>query len=328
MVDVGQRVEPETELAAHRAPDEPRSVAIAAPLRVAPELAREALVAAPGTEVHHGEVLARHGTREVLAPAAGLLLAYDEAEGSMTLAPLGAARPIVSHVMGEVVGVDEGGIDIRVDAEVVDGVGGLGAAVHGELTVAVHEPGDELRAGAIDVGASGRIVVGGSRASAETMTRARAMGVAGLVLGGVLDKELRDFEALQRRRREVAGISDAFGLLLIEGYGKVGLDPQLFAWFRRHAGHMASLFGTRGRLYIYDADPPPVRSAPASVGDTVVAHRRPFAGRGGRVVRIIAGAYATPSGIPTRMAVVRFADGRTAAVPLANLEVSGPASNG
>ena len=48
----------------------------------------------------------------------------------------------------------------------------------------------------------GRIVVGGSRASAEALIRARAMGVAGMVLSGMLDKELRDFEAIQQRRRE------------------------------------------------------------------------------------------------------------------------------
>ena len=60
--------------------------------------------------------------------------------------------------------------------------------------------------------ATGRILVGGSRASAETLTRARAMGVAGIVLGGVLDKELRDFEATQQRRREIGDQLDSQGL--------------------------------------------------------------------------------------------------------------------
>jgi hypothetical protein len=194
--------------------------------------------------------------------------------------------------------------------------------VHGELVVAVHDPGEELRAAAIDVGATGRILVGGSRASAETLTRARAMGVAGIVLGGVLDKELRDFEAIQRRRREIGGMTGSFGVLLLEGFGKVGIDPQRFAWFRAHAGHMASLFGSDGLLYVHDATAPPARRTLPRVGERVIAHRRPFQGRAGVLVAELEDLHATPSGIATRMGLVRFEDGRLAPVPLANLEVT------
>ena len=105
------------------------------------------------------------------------------------------------------------------------------------------------------------------------------MGVAGIVLGGVLDKELRDFEAIQRRRREVGGLTGSFGVLLVEGFGKVGIDPQRFAWFRAHAGRMASLFGADGLLYVYDAQLAPGRRSLPRVGERVIAHRRPFQGR-------------------------------------------------
>jgi hypothetical protein len=322
MVDVGSRVTPDEVLATHRPPGAPVRVPIAAALRRPPGDARDALVATPAATVTAGQPLARHGRHEVRAPASGILLAYDEADGSAIVAPLGAPEPVVGHVAGEVERVDEGAIEIRLQAAVLDGVGGFGDAVHGRLHLAVRDPGDELRASAIDVGGTGQIVVGGSRASAETLTRARAMGVAGIVLGGVLDKELRDFEEIQRRRRQVGGLTGAFGLLLIEGFGKVGLDPQLFAWFARHRGHLASLFGAAGRIYVYDAAPPPVRSATPRPGDRVVAHRRPFAGRGGQLVRVLDGLHAAPSGVPCQMAIVRFEDGQTAAVPLANLEAT------
>ena len=195
--------------------------------------------------------------------------------------------------------------------------------MHGELRVAVHDPGDELRASAIDVGATGRIVVGGSRASAETLTRARAMGVAGIVLGGVLDKELRDFEATQQRRREVGGVRGDFAVLLLEGYGKVGFDPGLFAWFRAHDGHMASLFGERGapvRLRRRAAARRAASCRAPATGSSPIAARTP-----GRAARWCACSTAcTP---PSRAssaarALVRFEDGRTAVVPLANLEAT------
>jgi hypothetical protein len=249
-----------------------------------------------------------------------LFLGYDPADGSALLAPLGAAEPILGHVRGEVEAVSADAIEIRIGGALVAGVAGSGGAVHGALMVAVNDPADELRATAIDVAATGRIVVGGSRASAETLTRARAMGVAGIVLGGVLDKELRDFEATQARRREVGGDIGDFAVVVLEGYGKVGMDAALFAWFRERDGRLASLFGDASRLYVYDADAPPARRVLPRPGNRVVAHRRPFAGAAGELVEVLDGLFAGPSGIPARSGVVRFDDGRAAIVPLANLE--------
>jgi hypothetical protein len=83
---------------------------------------------------------------------------------------------------------------------------------------------------------------------------------------------------------------------------------------------MASLFGAERQLYVYDAAPPPARRPLATVGDRVIAHRRPFQGRSGALVGILDDLHAAPSGIPSRMGLVRFEDGRLASVPLANLE--------
>jgi hypothetical protein len=328
MVGVEQAVEPAHVLATRRPPGPGETLPVAARLHRSAAAAAECLVVAPGTTLEAGAVLARDGHREVRVHQACLFLGYDRDDGTALVAPLMGSEPIVGHVRGEVTEVHEEGIEIRVNGALVAGVGGSGQAVHGELRVAVHEPGAELRAGAIDVGATSRILVGGSRASAETLTRARAMGVAGIVLGGILDKELRDFEATQRRRNQVAGRDGSFAVLLLEGYGKVGLDPSLFAWFRSQDGKLASLFGDAARLYVYDADPPPGRRALPRVGDRVIAHRRPFSGMTGELVRVLEGLHATAAGVVTRAALVRFDDGLTAVVPLANLEATEAVAGG
>jgi hypothetical protein len=108
----------------------------------------------------------------------------------------------------------------------------------------------------------------------------------------------------------------------------VGLDPGLFDWFRANDGHLASLFGSDARLYVYDAEPPPARRALPRPGDRVIAHRRPHAGVGGTLVRVLSAPYAAESGVVTRAGVVRFEDGRTAIVPLANLEATERLSEG
>jgi len=326
LVDAGALVEPDTVLATRRPPGPGVAIPVATRLRRSPESAASCMVARPGSVLEAGVVLARDDRgREVRAPTACLLLGYDPRDGTALVAPLGSGEPIVGHVKGEVAAVRPEAIEVRAAGALVPGVGGSGGAVHGRLRVAVHDPAEELRASAIDVGATDRIVVGGSRASAEALTRARAMGVAGIVLGGVLDKELRDFEATQQRRRRTGGQTSAdLAVVLLEGFGKVALDPTLFGWLVGHDGHLASLFGAAGLLYVYDADPQPARRVLPRVGDRVVAHRRPYAGQSGRVLDVLDGLRPGTSGIAAVSALVRFDDGLTAAVPLANLEAVEP----
>jgi hypothetical protein len=320
VVDVGAEVDADAVLAVRRATGSPVAVPGAVRLRRRPsEVAAHASLEA-GERVTAGDVLATAGRHEIRSPVTGIFLGASRIDGTLLVAPLGDEEAVIGHVAGRVEAVERRSISIEVAGALLHGIAGTGEAVHGELVVGVHEPAEELRAAAIDVAKAGKIVVGGSRASAETLTRARAMGVAGIVLGGVLDKELRDFEAIQRRRRELGGMTGAFSLVLLEGFGKVGFDPALFEWFRRHAGRMASLFGTERLLYVHDADPPPARRALALVGERVIAHRRPFAGRSGTLVAILDDLHVAPSGIAARMALVRFDDGRLAPVPLANLE--------
>jgi len=323
IVEIGHEVEPAEVLANRRVAGEGTILPISTRLRRSPAAAAEHLVARPGALLEAGEPIASDGRgREVVVPEACLFLGYDLDDGSALIAPLGTAEPVIGHVRGRVTGISAEAIEIEVPGAVMSGVGGIGGAVHGELMLAVSAPADELRATAIDVNAAGRILVGGSRASGEAMTRARAIGAAGIVLGGVLDKELRDFETAQARRREVGAPHGDFAVLMLEGFGKVALDGALFGWFAAHDGHMASLFGADARLYVYEAEPPPARRVLPRPGDRVLAHRRPFAGGSGRLERILDGLRATPSGVATRAALVRFDDGRSAIVPLANLEAT------
>jgi len=324
-VRVGAAIRPDEVIGLRRGAMAPVHVPLTRPLNRQPSEVDELLVVRPGERVEAGQPLAlAEGGGAVTAPLAGLVLSISPRDGTLLLAPLGPEQAVISHVRGRVRAIEEGALVIEVPAARLRGVGGSGEAVHGELVVGVPSPENELRAAAIDSGATGKILVGGSRASAETLTRARAMGVAGIVLGGVLDKELRDFESIQRRRRDAGGMTGSFGILLVEGFGKVGIDQTLFSWFRTHAGRVASLFGADRLLYVYDAAPLPERRPLARVGDRVIAHRRPFQGRGGVLVALLDDLHAAQSGIPARMALVRFEDGRLAPVPLANIEATLP----
>lgn len=325
-VSTGSQVHPDQVLASRRSPRDPLRLPLSRVLGRRPEAAAELLLVRVGDRLEPDQPIARGPDgRELRAPDHAVLLSYSRTDGTALLVTLGAETPVIGHVSGTVLQVTPQFISVAVPGARLEGVGGIGDAVHGELAVAVHTHDEELRAGAIDVSAAGKILIGGSRASAETLTRARAMGVAGIVLGGILDKELRDFEAIQRRRREIGGMTGSFAVVLLEGYGKVALDGQLFAWFRAHAGRMASVFGAERLLYVHDAALPPARSPRAAVGDRVIIHRRPFQGRSGVLVGVLDDLHATPSGLAVLTGLVRMEDGRLIPIPLANLEaISSP----
>jgi hypothetical protein len=326
-VGAGDSVAPGQPLATGRTTGASFRIPLARMLGRRPDTIAGLLLVRPGARLAAGAAIARTPDgREATSPRPAVFVAYREGDGSALLVEEGPEVPVLGHLRGSVTRVSPRSVEIAVPGVRLLGIGGIGEAVHGELTVAVHRHDEELRAGAVDVSAAGRILVGGSRASAETLTRARAMGAAGIVLGGVFDKELRDFEAIQRRRRDIGGLAGGFAVILLEGYGKVALDPQLFAWFRAHEGCTASLIGEERTLIVYDASEPPRRESHPSVGDRVVAHGRPYAGRSGVLVGTLDDLHAAPSGIAAVTALVRFEDGRLVPVPLANLESTVPAT--
>ena len=57
----------------------------------------------------------------------------------------------------------------------------------------------------------------GSRVDAETLTRARAMGVRGVVVTGLSSKERRDYLASEARQRSALHRLPPFAVLVLDG---------------------------------------------------------------------------------------------------------------
>jgi len=110
-------------------------------------------------------------------------------------------EPLDSPVTGIVREVIPGvHIIVRAAGRAVRGIVALGGAARGRLQLAAG-PSGELRPGGLDVGLADTILVVGARVDAETLTRARAMGVRGIVVAGLSSKERRDFLASEARQR-------------------------------------------------------------------------------------------------------------------------------
>jgi hypothetical protein len=203
-------------------------------------------------------------------------------------------------------------LELEIAGHAVPGVLALGVPTHGRLEIATDEAG-ELRPGSIDVGRAGTILVVGSRIDAETLTRARAMGVRGIVVSALAAKEERDFAASERRQRAAIHQLPPVGVLVLDGAIRRPIASSVMAVLRALAGRDVGL----------SIDPPALLfPGEVEVGfepDAVRVRHGPLAGREGRWAGS-AGLRRFPGGVHLESGFVRLDDGGVQTIPLADLE--------
>ena len=218
----------------------------------------------------------QHGTEhdgELLAPVPGRRERWRIVTGEVR-------DRLESPVGGDVTEVRAGAeIRIRPSGPALRGAFAAGSAARGRLELAT-DPFGELRPGGIDVGRVGSILVVGSRIDAEALTRARAMGVRGIVVATLPGKELRDFQASERRQRASLHQAVPFGVLVLDGTVRRPIASPIAAVLERMAGTDVALLVDPPAL-VFDADP---GDLPMPDPDWVRVRSGIHAGLEGRVV--------------------------------------------
>jgi hypothetical protein len=223
-----------------------------------------------------------------------------------------------SSVNGIVVEVRPGAmIRIRVAGLAIRGAFAAGASARGRLELAT-DPFGDLRPGGIDVGRTGSILVVGSRIDAEALTRARAMGVRGIVAASVAGKDLRDFQASERRQRAALHMPEPFGVLALDGALKRPIATPLAALLERLAGHEVALLVDPPAL-VFDASGIDLPIIPP---DWVRVRSGPNLGAEGRL-RELVGLRRFAGGVHLEAARVDLDGEETAEIPLGDLERMG-----
>ena len=180
----------------------------------------------------------------------------------------------------------------------------------------------------------GKIVVGGAFLPVETMMRAKELGVAALVVGGIHDKDLRALLGYDLGVAITGAEQVGFTLVLTEGFGTIPMAIKTFRLLSAHAGQQAAVSGAtqiragviRPELIIAQPTAPKAAVAGAKqegirIGDPVRIIRDPLFGRIGEVSQLPSDLQKIPTESEVRVLEVRFADGRTAVIPRANIEV-------
>ncbi len=223
------------------------------------------------------------------------------------------ADPVEAPFAGIVRDVRPGvGITIRAAGRGIRGIVALGGPTRGRLQTGAD---GELRSGGLDVGSAGTILVVGSRVDAETLTRARAMGVCGVVVAGLSSKERRDFLASEARQRAALHRLPSFAVLVLDGASRRPLAGAI----------QAVLAALAGREVAIVIDPPtlvfdmPNLVIPDPPVDLVRIRAGALAGREGRFIAAI-GPRRFAGGVQLEAGLVHLPDGTTAAIPLGDLE--------
>lgn len=257
---------------------------------------------APGRRAHedevepHGELLFRSGDRWRIGTGE-----HDD--------------PIESPVAGTVTSVRPGiEIRLRTAARGVLGSETLGGPASGRLEV-VTGPDGEVRAPHIDVSASGSILVAGARMDAEALTRARAVGVRGVIVAALGVKERRDFLASERRGRAAVHGLPPFGILILDGAAGRPIASPVMAALRAMEGRIVALLADPAAVVVDDADV----QLPRPADDLVRVHAGPLLGAEGQWAGL-AGPRRFPGGVVAEAGLVRFGGRPAVAVPLGDLE--------
>jgi hypothetical protein len=250
------------------------------------------------------------------AEAGELLYEHD---GHWALAAGEHAEPMECPLAGVVRDVRPGiGIRVRAQGRALLGVEALGDPTSGRLSLG-SERGDQrqgrLRSTSLDVGLAGTILVIGSRVDAEALTRARAMGVRGVIVSGLAGKERRDFMASEARQRAALHRLPPFAVLVLDGAVRRPIAGPVAAVLERLAGRMvaitvdppAMVFDEQG----ISVDPPSADHVRVRAGEHAGEEGR-WAGLAG--VRRFAGGAFLEAGW------VVFGDDLPVSIPIADLE--------
>ncbi len=223
-------------------------------------------------------------------------------------------EPLETPVAGIVREVRAGsGITLAAEGRAIRGITVLGGPACGRLAMADARDGS-LRAAGLDVGAAGTILVVRSRVDAETLTRARAMGVRGIIVSGLASKERRDYGASEKRQRAALHRLAPFAVLVLDGAARRPFAGAVMAVLEALVGCDVAIVDDPPALVIDDSAPLP-QPHPGQIrirgGD--------LAGREGRFERLL-GPWRFTGGVQHEGALVLLDDGTPVAVPLGDLE--------
>lgn len=342
LVNLGERVSPDTVVARTHLPGPVEPVNVANILGVAPADVAAHMHKRVGDAVKEGEVIATAKSffgffkSECKSKIAGTIENVSSVTGQVLLRGEPMPVEVKAYLPGEVIEVfPKEGVAIRAAGAFVQGIFGISGETHGALKIVVADRKAVLTDDLIGANCKGKIIVGGSLVTAAALRKAISVGAAAVVVGGFDDKDLRDFLGYDLGVAITGSEELGITLVVTEGFGQIDMAEKTFSLLQRFEGKLALANGaTQIRAgvirpeVIIPTDQPAARVKEVefeqeglSVGSPVRVIRAPHFGRLGKVTALPVQLQKLESESHARVLEVEFDDGRRAVVPRANVEM-------
>jgi hypothetical protein len=149
-----------------------------------------------------------------------------------------------AYIPGKIIEVLDGeGVVIEAHGALIQGIFGIGGERRGEIMMITSGPDQPITADMITAAHAGKIIVGGSNLSGEALRKAHELGVTGIVVGGIVDKDLVDYLGYDIGVAITGHEDIPLTLVLTEGFGTIAMAGRTFNLLKSLVGKTASICG-------------------------------------------------------------------------------------
>lgn len=349
LVKEGDLVTPDTVVARTELPGIMQTVKLAEQMGVEASEVKHTLQVKVGDKIEKGMLLAQTKglfgmfKSEYKAQVDGVFELYSEHTGHLGIRQPPTPIEKDAYVRGRVIKVLSGeGVIVECEGALVQGIFGVGGERQGEIIIAASGPNVPLTESMISDSSRGKIVVGGSNVNLAGLKKAAQSGAVGIVVGGVIDRELIDYLRLALNDPgfdigvAITGQEPIpFTLVVTEGFGVIPMADRTFALLKSLEGRTASINGATQiragvirpevivpsdteRGFEHDIK---YESGELAIGTPIRAIREPYFGLLGTVTALPTELTQVDSETLVRVLEARLQDGRTVLVPRANVEI-------
>ncbi len=343
LVKKGDRVKAEDIVARTELPGNVHPVNVAGLLSVPPEDVPQLMLKKTGDSVKKGEPIAMSKSffglfkTTVTAPIDGVIESVSNITGQVILRESPIPVEVNAYVDGVVTEIFENeGVVVETKASLVQGIFGIGEERIGILHVIADSPSFVVDESVIKEEHKGKVLIGGSFVTSGALKKAAKIGVKGIVVGGIDDKNLKDFLGYDIGVAITGNEGKGITLIVTEGFGKLDMAKRTFELLKSLEGKKCSISGAtqiragviRPEVIVPDesleigAEDTEMQEGGLIIGKTRVRIiREPYFGRIGTVVALPPELQKIETEAMVRVLEVQFDDGTKVTVPRANVEI-------
>lgn len=343
LVERGARVAPDTVVARAELPGAMQTVKVAAVLGVEPSDVPGALTVQVGDRVEKDQRLAQTKglwglfKSDCKCPVAGTVELISPVSGNVGIREAPTPIEMTAYVPGIITEVlpDEG-VVVEARGALVQGIFGIGGERRAPLVRVSPRADAPLTESDITPALAGKVIIGGSNISGAALRKAADLGVLGIVVGGIVDKDLVGYLGYDIGVAITGHENIPLTLVITEGFGTIAMADRTFALLSSLEGREASLSGATQiragviRPEVIVPEETPSEAAPAvddedaftlAVGVPIRIIREPYFGKLATVAALPPQLVRVGSGAQVRVLEARLSDGETVTVPRANVEI-------